>query len=243
MVAATGVEIVSLRRANAALRIQADERRRALKSQTSTADRRILRQTKGSDGEQSASVADRASVRLVQLRADVAALEKRAAEQYAANSEHTDAPSTNRDPEKGMTKLEYMQNVGQRTPAAALQTLFWAAMKGEDQMMAGTIGWDEHTRLEAQGLIERLPAEIQARYPTPEALAALFISKYALDVSAIHISETVLNDANNASLIVKGLTGRDEHLPMHLGPNGWQLWSGKGQLKWLNDELSKKNSN
>lgn len=241
--AATAVEIVSLRRTNTALQRRVDERRRVLENQTSMADKPFLRQADESDEKQLSGVQERARIRLIQLRAEVAAFEKQAAAQYAGNSEQTDAPSRNRDPEKGMTKLEYMQNVGQRTPAAALQTLFWAALKGEDKTMAETIGWDERAGAEAQRLIERLPAEMQARYPTPGALAALFISKYALDVSAIQISETVLKDEKNASLIVKGLTGRDEHLPMHLGANGWQLWEGEAQLKWLNEELTKKNNN
>jgi hypothetical protein len=170
-------------------------------------------------------------------------LEKKAVEQYAANPEANDAPSTNRDPEKGMTKLEYLQNVGQGTPAAALQALFWAALKGDDQMIAKTVAWDEAVRPQVQALIDRLSEESKARYSTPEQLWALIFSRQALDVSAIHIAETVPKDSANASLAVKGLTTGDAHLSMYLGPNGWQLRGGEWHLRMVSNELPGKKQN
>jgi hypothetical protein len=235
-----GMQIVSLHRTNATLRTQVNEKRGLREKRTVQAEQAAQAIASSGDKGENTAATGEGVAGLTTLQAEVAALEQRATEHYAANSEETDAPSTNRDPEKGMTKLEYMQNVGQSTPAAALQTFFWAALKGEDQVMVRILAWDESVRPRVQALIDRLPEESRARYPTPEKIWALIISKYALDVSAIHIAETALKDPTNASLTVRGLTGGDEHLPMHLGAAGWQLWLGDGQLKMLSNELTGK---
>lgn len=232
--------VYSLHQTNSRLRAQVTEKKneRAKRRIEPVMSARIPAARVVAEDRSSSGASD--GVRLNQLRAEVAALEKRAAEQYAANPEQTDAPSSNLDPEQGMTTLENLRNVGQTTPAAALQTLFWAALNGDEKVMAQTIGWEDAVRPEAQRLIDRLPVEMRARYPTPEALTALFISKFALDVSAIHVSATEQKDPAHAMLTVKGLTGVDQHLPMHLGPGGWQLLAGRPMLKALSDELDGK---
>ena len=244
LVAVCGMQIVSLHRANTQLRAQVDEKRALLEKRTVKADRSVPAVAARSErAGASTGTTNETLVRTVQLQSEVAALEKKAAEHYAASPEATDAPSANRDPEKGMTKLEYMQNVGQGTPAAALQTLFWAALKGDDQVIARTVAWDETVRPQVQALIDRLPEVSKARYSTPEQLWALIFSRQALDVSAIQIVETAMKDAANASLAVKGLTTGDIHLSMHLGPSGWQLRVGEWHLRMVSNELTGKKEN
>jgi hypothetical protein len=237
LLATGGMQIVSLHRTNAQLRVQLDERR-IRENRTLVAGPAISRRPAivGDQGPRPAT-ANETTVCLTRLREEVAAAEKRAVEQYAANSEAIEETSTNRNPEKGMARLENFQNVGQASPAAALQTLFWATLKGDEQVMSRTIGWDESVRPQVQALIDNLPESSRARFSTPEQLAALFISKYALDVSAIHISEIAMKDSTNASLTVEGLVPEAQHLPMHLGPDGWQLQTGEGTLKALSKEL------
>src|SRR5471030_3141809 len=79
--------------------------------------------------EASATQAIHADV--IRLRGEIAEWEKRAAERNqqltakaAAESAALDA---NRDPQKGLTRLEHFRNLGQATPGAAFQTLVWAA--------------------------------------------------------------------------------------------------------------------
>lgn len=235
-VAAVGVLVVSLHHNNATLRAQIDDHAARLQKPavpTSTRAKSIAE-------DRGASAEKKITSHLLELRAAVESLEKTAA--LAANAEATDAPASNRDPEKGMTRLEYMQNVGQATPAAAMQTLFWAAMRGDEAAMARTIVWDEAIRPKVQALIDNLPAASRERYPTPELLFALFISSKALNVSAIQITETTPIDANNASLSVKGLTGRDEYLPMRLSQLDWQYLGGESQLTWLTGKLTGKSN-
>lgn len=125
------MQIVSLHRTNTALRKQVDEKRALLEKRTVKTDQsaRVIAASADVGGAATAAT-NEAPTQLLQLRADVAALEKKAVEQYAANPEETDAPSTNRDPERGMTKLEYMQSVGQGTPAAAAADVFLGRVEG-----------------------------------------------------------------------------------------------------------------
>lgn len=241
LLAAGAAALISLHRANA--QRQARLREQRVRWEQRRPDPPIATASTAEDRGAATAPAAAATpdhARLVQLRAEVSTLEQKAAAAYAAQPEPTDAPSTHRDPERGMTKLEYLRNVGQATPAAALQTLFWAALKGQEAAMAHTITWEESVRPEVQELIDRLPAELRARYPTPESLAALAISRHALEVSAIHITATTPADDSHATLTVKGLTGADEKLPMRRGADGWQLLAGEPMLEVLRQQLGGK---
>ena len=189
----------------------------------------------GKDADASAAVL-RADV--MKARSEIAGLEKRAAEQFGLHPDGADAPAGNRDPEKAMTRLEYLQNVGQGTPAAAFQTLVWAALKGDDKLMAQSIGLDDAARGEVQELMAGLPEAERAKYPTPESVMALFLAKALVQVSALQIVDTKPVDAQNAVISVRGLVGNDQKLPMRLGTSGWQLWEGAAQAEWLRAELT-----
>jgi hypothetical protein len=241
LVVATGAGVLVLRQNNARLQAHVDARRQEIPI-THRSNSALPPQMGTVEQVKALVLSNEMADRLTQLREEIATLEQKAQAQAEADRDAIEALDKQRNPEQGMMKLEHMQNVGQATPAAALQTLFWAALKGEDQVMTRIIGWDETVRPKAQALIDRLPAEMRARYPTPEALAALFFSKHVLDVPAIHISKSVFTDAANASLTVKGLTRADQHLPMRLGPNGWQIIAGEPMLKGLSEQLSGKKS-
>jgi hypothetical protein len=216
----------------AALQEQRDRRRRA------PAEVRPMPITTSAAGETTNASAAAQPAESAKLRAEIAALEKRAEEHFASQSEATDAPATNRDPEKGMTRLEYFRNAGQATPAAAFQTLVWAAMKGNDRAMAQTIGVADGARQEVQELIATLPESEREKYSTPESVIALFLAKAMVLVSAIQVVDTTQTDASNATITVRGLMGNDQTLPMRLGATGWQLWEGEKNVEWLRAEFA-----
>ena len=56
--------------------------------------------------------------------------------------------------------------------------------------------------------------------------------------SRVYSTETVKKTPDRAALTVKRRTGRDELLPMRLGPVGWQYSVGEGQLAWLTAQLA-----
>lgn len=233
-------ETISLRRHNAMRRVQVAELRRErdrqeqreAKARAMPVETPVVRETANTSaaGQQP---------EVVKIRAEIAALEQRAEEQPALRPEVTDAPATNRDPEKAMTRLEYFQNVGQATPAAAFQTLVWAALKGEEKTMAQTIGLDEGSRQKVLELMSASLSEAEReKYPTPESVLALFLAKALVRVSSLQFVETEPKNALNATVTVRGLMGNDQKLPMRLGANGWQLWEGEKNVEWLRTEFS-----
>ena len=97
---------------------------------------------------------------LVHFQAEVSALEKRAEEEWrqvrAQAAKDVEDLVNNRDPERGMTRLENFRNVGQNTPGAAFQTFVWAAMKGEDEKLAGMITFSGAAREKAEAVVAAL---------------------------------------------------------------------------------------
>src|SRR5687767_12195451 len=111
-------------------------------------------------GETAAAKAIRAESERV--RAEVRQLEQRAREKRAAMraQEAADVVSlaTNRDPEKGLVRLENFQRAGRATPTAAFQTFVWATMKGEDELLAQMIAIDSGAKEKATEIVLALPA-------------------------------------------------------------------------------------
>jgi len=231
-------ETISLRRHNDLRRMQVTELRRLRDRQQQEAARATPVEVPVAPREPPPADVSAPSSEVAKIRAEIAALEQRATEEHALRPEATDAPSTNRDPEKAMTRLEYFQNVGQATPAAAFQTLVWAALKGDEKTMAQAIGLDDGARRKVLELMgASLSAAEREKYPTPESILTLFLAKALIRVSSLQIVETEPKDALNATVTVRGLMGNDQKLPMRLGPTGWQLLEGEKNVEWLREEF------
>ena len=164
---------------------------------------------------------------LERWRREVAALEKSAAQHASAlqADANRDAVSLaqNRDPEAGLTRLENFRDAGQGTPGAAFQTFVWAAMKGDEAKQAGMIVFAGAGRVTAEAIVAALPEPERANYPTPEKLAALFFADAFTQMQAAHVTVVTLTDAQHAVVGVRGLTPREQKIPMQLGQNGWQI--------------------
>ena len=164
---------------------------------------------------------------LLQARAEVARLEQRAEEQHAMKLAQAAAaarkPWPACDPEKGLMRLEYFQNVGRGTPSAAMQTLIWAAVKGDDDSLAEGLLVTGRVREQAEALIAGLPETMRATYPTPEKLAGLSLSNIVLDQTAIQILDQNPADPLGTNLTISGLEAGPEKVSFQLGPNGWQM--------------------
>ena len=171
---------------------------------------------------------------VMQARAEVAGLEKKAeaarADQLAQTAADATALANNRDPEKGLVRLENFQDVGRAQPGAAFQTFVWAAMKGEDATLAGMIAFPGAAREKAEAVVAALPAEVQAKYSIPEKLAALFFANALTAMNAAQVVDVTLPDAEHAVVTVRGLTDRPQKIPMQLGPSGWQIVVPEGMV-------------
>lgn len=189
-----------------------NERTRALLAQTATT---------------SAESARAVEADLQRLRGEVAALEKSAQARAgtAQAQAQGDAPALeqNRNPEAGLMRLEHFGDAGQASPAAAFQTFVWAAMRGEEAKQAGMIAFAGAGRAAVEAIVAALPEADRAKYSTPEKLAALFFADAFTQMQAAHVTNVTLTDPQHAVVSVRGLTPREQKIPLQLGPDGWQI--------------------
>jgi hypothetical protein len=166
---------------------------------------------------------------LEQLRREAAVLETHArtrrAEIVTASKRRmadASAPPTFHDPEQGFTRLEYFQNVGRATPAAAFQTLVWAALHGDDATLAAGLSLADRARARAAVLLASLPDDVRAR-SSPEKLASLWWDGTVLDVPAAQVIRQEKQDDTHATLLTRGGIGGSSTLHFRLSPTGWQI--------------------
>jgi len=69
------------------------------------------------------------------------------------------------------------RNTGAATPAAALETVLWAAAGGDLEALAARIRLDGVARTAALELLQALPADLRAKCSTPEQLMAFLSIK------------------------------------------------------------------
>jgi len=69
------------------------------------------------------------------------------------------------------------RDAGQETPAAAFETVLWAAASGEVEKLATGLEMDEGTRSAAATIFNRLPPALQREVGTPEQLVALLTAR------------------------------------------------------------------
>ena len=69
------------------------------------------------------------------------------------------------------------RDAGQETPAAAFETVLWAAASGEVEKLAAGLELDEATRSAAATIFNRLPPALQREVGTPEQLVALLTAR------------------------------------------------------------------
>jgi hypothetical protein len=180
---------------------------------------------------------------LVRARREVAEAEQRAAlrhaELRAQAAGDAEALATNRDPQRGLVRLENFANAGQATPSAAFQTLVWAALKGDEATLARLLLLSPPARSAAEELIASLPEDMRRPW-TPEKLAALAITSVVMDVSAAAIDSEVRLDAQHATvgLRIPGIDASKSKLGFQLGVEGWQVVVPPEQIEMLRRRLA-----
>jgi uncharacterized protein HemX len=164
------------------------------------------------------------SIELQQAKGELASLEKRAKDLREQHLVRVATEANNRDPERGMTRLEFFQNVGRSTPAAALQTLVWAALKGDDAALASSLSVTGTAREKAEALLARLPENQRMKFHSPESLAALAIVGDILKTEALEVKGVTMTDATHATLALRRPdSAKEAKIPMLLGAEGWRV--------------------
>lgn len=177
--------------------------------------------------EADAARAVRAEV--VRVRAEVAALQQRAAELHgrlaAKGAAEAEALANNRDPQSGLTRLEHFRESGQTTPGAAFQTLGWAAWHGDAAALARVSTITAGARAKAEALIAGLPESARGQW-SPEKLAAMFFTGAFGEVTAAHVVTETTQDPQHVALKVRISGGAKEAtIPLlaQRGSDGWQI--------------------
>ena len=119
------------------------------------------------------------------------------------------------------------KNAGQATPEAAVETMLWAAVGGDVDMLSGAITLPPNARAKVEALLARLPEAARAQYRTPEQLMALMLAREAGQVSGMQVlgaqeitADTVLVRVRVGS---EGGQTKDDSWPFHRSATGWKL--------------------
>lgn len=178
---------------------------------------------------------------LEQLHAEIARHEQKAGQQHAAqvamNSRDAAAIETNKDPRFGLARLEYFQNRGRATPSAAFETLVWAALKGDEAMLADGTTLNSATRAKAEAFIAQLSTEERSKW-TPEKLGQLWFSGLFTELSAVQIvGETISADEAIVRLRLANRADEEKLVLRHM-PNGWKVLAPSAAVEHLKKKLS-----
>ena len=233
---AAGVVVLEVRRRHLIGELQAAQQEQAERSQ-----RRIER----GHATQVRAAREAAAAKLKQARLEVAVLEQRARqrrrEMLAAGARGHAADMAalaagNRDPNRGMARLEDFENKGFASPEAALETLVWAALNGREEVLARGMAVEGRARQRAGELSALLPADQQAQY-TPERMAAMWFENSVLTVPAAHFLGQQVVDAGHVTVNVAGGFGGSSTLSMEIGPAGWQLVVPERGMEYMQQRL------
>lgn len=162
------------------------------------------------------------------VREEVAALERRLRQPAPLSTPTADEISTNRDPEKGVVRLEHFRDKGRSSPSAAFQTLVWAVTKGEDSALASLFAVSSSGREKLQAILGNLPPETRMRFDPPEKLLGTLVAFELLDAEGFQIVGENAQSSGQTILRVRQLKhGRiqpsEKKFPWQPGPDGWQL--------------------
>ena len=200
----------------------------------------LLAQTRRGEGKSPEVI----HAELEQARSELAGLERHAQETAANAAQRAATDVENRDPEKGMARLEYFQNVGRATPVAALQTIVWAALHGDSPTFVDALALTDPTRQKAAELLASLPAEARRKYPTAESLAALVLVGEIVDTTAVKVVGVSFTDAEHATVDLFRLQAADQALRVRMehGVGGWRMMVSDRIIDTLKQRMSETNS-
>lgn len=164
---------------------------------------------------------------LESAKRELAALEKRAVERrtqiVAQANRDADDLANNRDPLRGLVRLEYLEDIGQATPTAAFQSLASAVTRNRTERVAELFTLSDQARREADAWIAELPESERAKW-TPEKLGELFLTGALTSAPSVQIASVTMDGPDRATLAFR-IPGakREPKLVMEMGPAGWRV--------------------
>jgi hypothetical protein len=116
---------------------------------------------------------------------------------------------------------------GRATPAAAIESVLWAASRGDVDHLADLLGFTDDVRGRAEAVFSRLPPSSQQEYGSPEkVVATLLAGSFPKAATAMTIVDGVPGELDaQISMRVDHSSGgpRTNEFYFHHAQNGWQL--------------------
>lgn len=211
-------------------------RRGLTEAQNQNGELARLRQQNSALTAQLHSAQDRAA-EFDRLRSDLAALKAQ-----VASPRPTVAP---RPPEE-VRLIASLRNVGNATPAAALESLVWAKENLDVSAISRLIVLDGTARSEAEAILAQQPASERAKHGvnTPEDLVAFCLAGIGKPFTGFQVSEQTQRDADHVSVRVvvqlpqEGKGSRQ--FDLQHSATGWQWVIPAGLVHELPAELAKR---
>jgi hypothetical protein len=244
VIAAVAIGVVELRKDNLRLQQRVTDLRRRYEQLTRRRDEDIRTQDLVARAQaENAEAMGELHSKLLRARAEVSELEKSAEEnrtrKMARSMSEAAMLANNRDPENGLVRIENFQNLGRSTPVAAFETIIWATVNGDDNILADSLSLTDAARQKAEALIANLPEDERAEYPTPEKLAALSLASLVLNQTAFQIDAQTPVDAQNVTLSVSSVAGnKSRDVPFVSSPTGWQVVVPESAIAEIQNKLS-----
>ncbi len=204
------------RAATAALRVERDGLREQVREATAArAENERLRARQVSAVQLETLHTDRAAAN--RLRGEIGTLKKQASQPAP--------PAAARPPVK-LTPASEWKNAGRGSPAAAVETVFWAAAGGDLDALAATVAFEGKARALAEAFFAGQAEPVKQQYGTPERLVAAFTAK-DIPLSAMRIVGQKENGPDDVTVSVlfevPDAKPRAALLTVHRDERGWRL--------------------
>jgi len=107
---------------------------------------------------------------LLRLRAKAASVPQSKAPTAKPGSATAKAPRVAETPSIPLLPAGAWANVGTATPAAAMQTLFWASAKQDTNALVKSLVWDPAAKAKLDGLFAAAPESLRQQFGSVEGL-------------------------------------------------------------------------
>ena len=116
---------------------------------------------------------------------------------------------------------------GRADPRAAIESVLWAASRGDVDQLSELIGFTHDVRVQAEAAFAQLPAESREEFGSPEkVVATLLAGSFPKDASSMNIlADKQWGEDAGIAMSVNHEDGksRTNQFRLHHTPDGWQL--------------------
>ncbi len=163
---------------------------------------------------------------VVSMRNEIAAIERSVeARERAASPSTGQASADSPTLLDGPLTSDQWHNAGRSTPVATVETMLWAAARGESGRLAETLALGREARAKAEAIYTSLPPDLRQELSTPENLLGALTAKEITMRSAQVVAEVPQPQGTTLILETKGDEGQLRRISLSLRADGnaWRI--------------------